>query len=276
MDCCTTIQEMRRVRQTLGRVGFVPTMGFLHEGHLSLVKQAQKENDAVIVSIFVNPIQFGSSDDLEHYPRAVEKDLELLRVHNVNAVFLPEVATLYPDGFVTSVDLGGVALEMEGRSRPGHFSGVATVVTKLLNIIQPQRAYFGQKDAQQCAVVKRVISDLNLPIDIVTVPTRRDKDGLACSSRNARLTSDERARAPALYRALQRAQSLFEQGERSCEILEKEMRQVLHQYELDCIDYALIVDLNTFQRVEKISNAALALLAVNVGEVRLIDNQELR
>lgn len=272
MKLCTTVQEMRDARKALGTVGFVPTMGFLHEGHLSLVKRAMAENDAAIVSIFVNPIQFGSSDDLDRYPRALERDLDLLRDAGVAAVFTPDVETLYPEGFVTKVDLGGVALEMEGASRPGHFSGVATVVTKLLNIVQPQRAYFGQKDAQQCAIVRRFVADLNIPTDIVTVPTGREPDGVACSSRNVRLTPEERKKAPGLFKALKKAHELFVEGERSCAILEKEMRDVLHQNGLEHVDYAVVVHPEHFEKINTAPDNALALLAVRVGKVRLIDN----
>lgn len=272
MKRCTTVQEVRQSRKALGTVGFVPTMGFLHEGHLSLVKRAKAENDAVIVSIFVNPIQFGSSDDLTHYPRALERDLSLLKEAGVDVVFTPDVETLYPRGFVTKIDLGGIASQMEGASRPGHFSGVATVVTKLFNIVQPQHAYFGQKDAQQCAVVRRFVTDLNITTEIVVVPTGREADGLACSSRNVRLTPEERQKAPALYKALQKAQSLFKTGERSGRVLEKTMRDVLHQHGLTRIDYAVVVDPEQFTPIKEASEEALALLAVQIGDVRLIDN----
>lgn len=275
MKLCTTIQEMRQERSRLGAVGFVPTMGFLHEGHLSLVRCARAENEAVIVSLFVNPIQFGSADDLANYPRALERDVALLREEGVACVFAPEAAEFYPEGFATQVNPEGVALELEGPSRPGHFAGVATVLTKFFNIIQPQRAYFGQKDAQQCAVVRRFVKDLNIPVEIITLPTWREKDGVAGSSRNSRLTEDERLQAPVLYQALCRARDLVQAGERRRAVLETAMRDVLVQAGLTEIDYATVVDPETFQAKEIFTEGALALLAVRLGAVRLIDNMPL-
>ncbi|MXV44008.1 pantoate--beta-alanine ligase [Saccharibacter sp. 17.LH.SD] len=274
MEVCQEIQDVRRVRQSLGSVGFVPTMGFLHEGHLSLIKHAQANHDAVVVSLFVNPMQFGSQDDLDHYPRALEKDLALLRANNVDIVFVPEVATLYPADFTTKVTLEGVATKMEGESRPGHFTGVATVLTKLFNIVQPQNAYFGQKDAQQCAVIRRLVRDLDIPVNIVVVPTLREKDGLAFSSRNARLTPSQRGQAPALYKALRHAQILFSKGERSGSVLEHEIYSELQRSGIahEQIDYAVVVDPDQFEQYETVPNNALALLAVRLGNVRLIDN----
>ncbi|MCK8636358.1 pantoate--beta-alanine ligase [Parasaccharibacter sp. TMW2.1882] len=275
MKLCTTVQEMRQERAQLGRVGFVPTMGFLHEGHLSLVRRAREETDAVVVSLFVNPIQFGSADDLANYPRALERDIALLRREGVACVFTPEAAEFYPEGFATQVDVGGVALELEGPSRPGHFAGVATVLAKFFNIIQPQRVYFGQKDAQQCAVVQRFVRDLNIPVDIVTLPTWREADGLAGSSRNSRLTEAERHRAPVLHQALCRGRTLVQAGERRRAVLEGAMRDVLVQAGLVDIDYVTIVNPDTFQAEEEVREGALALLAVQLGAVRLIDNMPL-
>lgn len=272
MKVCTTVQETRKVRAAFGTVGFVPTMGFLHEGHLSLVRKAKAENDAVIVSLFVNPIQFGSPDDLANYPRAIEQDKALLAREGVDMVFIPEVSELYPSGFATSVEVKDVALKMEGASRPGHFAGVATVLTKFFNIIAPQKAYFGQKDAQQCAVIERFVQDLDIPVEIKTMPTWREEDGLAYSSRNARLTAAERAKAPALYKALCVAQTLVHGGERSRAVLEAAMKQVLLEAGLSEIDYATIVNPETFEPEEQITGNALALLAVHLGAVRLIDN----
>ncbi len=276
MELCTTIQAIRQARAALGTVGFVPTMGFLHEGHLSLVRQARAENDAVIVSIFVNPIQFGSAEDLSTYPRALERDVALLQQEGVACVFAPDVAELYPEGFVTQMSLGGVAAALEGASRPGHFAGVAMVLTKLFNIIQPQRAYFGQKDAQQCAVVRRLVEDVNSPVEIITAPTWREADGLAGSSRNSRLTAEDRKRAPALYRALCHARDCARAGEHRRTVLEAAMRSVLEAEGLTDIDYAMIVNPETFHAEgEMIPPHALALLAVRLGAVRLIDNMPL-
>ncbi len=275
MRLCTTVQEMRQERAKLGAVGFVPTMGFLHEGHLSLVRRAREENEAVVVSLFVNPIQFGSPDDLANYPRAVERDIALLQKEGVACVFTPEAAEFYPAGFATQVDVGGVAQELEGPSRPGHFAGVATVLTKFFNIVQPQRAYFGQKDAQQCAVVQRFVQDLNIPVEITTLPTWREADGLAGSSRNSRLTEEERSRAPVLHQALCRARDLAQGGERRRMVLEDAIRDVLVKAGLTEIDYVTVVNPETFQAEETVEETALALLAVKLGAVRLIDNMPL-
>lgn len=275
MKLCTTVQEMRQERAKLGTVGFVPTMGFLHEGHLSLVRRAREENEAVVVSLFVNPIQFGSPDDLANYPRAVERDIALLQKEGVACVFTPDAAEFYPDGFATQVDVGGVAQELEGPSRPGHFAGVATVLTKFFNIVQPQRAYFGQKDAQQCAVVQRFVQDLNIPVEITTLPTWREADGLAGSSRNSRLTEEERSRAPVLHQALCRARDLARGGERRRMVLEEAIRDVLVKAGLTEIDYVTVVNPETFQTEETVGETALALLAVKLGAVRLIDNMPL-
>ncbi|OOL18376.1 pantoate--beta-alanine ligase [Bombella intestini] len=275
MKLCTTVQEMRQERAKLGTVGFVPTMGFLHEGHLSLVRRAREENEAVVVSLFVNPIQFGSPDDLANYPRAVERDIALLQKEGVACVFTPDAAEFYPDGFATQVDVGGVAQELEGPSRPGHFAGVATVLTKFFNIVQPQRAYFGQKDAQQCAVVQRFVQDLNIPVEITTLPTWREANGLAGSSRNSRLTEEERSRAPVLHQALCRARDLARGGERRRMVLEEAIRDVLVKAGLTEIDYVTVVNPETFQTEETVGETALALLAVKLGAVRLIDNMPL-
>ncbi|UMM64514.1 pantoate--beta-alanine ligase [Aristophania vespae] len=272
MEQCITIESLRHARNTLGNVGFVPTMGFLHEGHLSLVRRAKAENDAVIVSIFVNPAQFGPGEDFETYPRSLEQDVALLAKEGVDIVFTPKAGDIYPQNYVTEVSVKGVATQLEGASRPGHFTGVATIVTKLFNIVQPQKAYFGQKDAQQCAVIKRFVADLNIPVTIITVPTWREKDGLASSSRNVRLNPEERAKAPALYKALQRAQSLFQKGERDRNVLEKAIRDTLKQNNIEKIDYAKIVDPLTFQEVNPVSESGIALLAVPFSQARLIDN----
>lgn len=277
MKTATTLFQLEQARQdvTAGgkSLGFVPTMGCLHEGHLSLVRRARQENACVAVSIFVNPAQFGPGEDFETYPRNLERDLDLLWAEGVDLVFTPTPDVLYPEGFATSIHVGGVAEQGEGASRPGHFDGVALVVTKLFNLIRPEHAYFGQKDAQQCAVIKQFVSDLNIPVQVVVVPTSREADGLARSSRNLRLTSEDRARAPALYCVLQEAARLFRNGERNPEILETTMRQTLQEAGLTRIDYTSILTPETFIPPDgKIPEKALALLAVRLGEVRLIDN----
>lgn len=272
MKQCATIESVRQARAAYGQVGFVPTMGFLHEGHLSLIRRARAENEAVIVSIFVNPIQFGPNEDFERYPRDRERDLALLAREGVDLVFMPEVAEFYPPDFATEVSVKGVATQLEGASRPGHFNGVATVVTKLFNIVQPQRAYFGQKDAQQCAVIGRFVKDLNIPVEITIVPTGREGDGLACSSRNVRLNAEERALAPGLYKALKDVQALFRSGERDRQKLETLLKELLRQNNIPEPDYAVIIDPKSFEAANPATEDALALLAVPFKEVRLIDN----
>ena len=247
-------------------------MGFLHEGHLGLVRRAKAENGAVAVSIFVNPTQFGPNEDYASYPRDPDRDLALLKDAGADLVFLPTPDVLYPPGFATRINVGGVADELEGQSRPGHFSGVATVVTKLFNIVQPQRAYFGQKDAQQCAVVRRFVADLNIPVEIVVCDIAREADGLARSSRNVRLTAEDRQKAPALFQALQEAARLFRNGERDADVLENALRTALTNAGLPDIDYATVVNADTFRREQPCPDPALALLAVGAGDVRLIDN----
>jgi len=275
MQVFETIAAIRSARKDYATLGFVPTMGFLHEGHLGLVRRAKAENGAVAVSIFVNPTQFGPNEDYASYPRDPDRDLALLKEAGADLVFLPTPDVLYPPGFATRIEVGGVADELEGQSRPGHFSGVATVVTKLFNIVQPQRAYFGQKDAQQCAVVRRFVADLDIPVEIVVCDIAREDDGLARSSRNVRLTPENRQRAPALYRALQEAARLFRGGERNADVLERALRVSLIKAGLPDIDYATVVNADTFRREDPCSENALVLLAVQAGAVRLIDNMPL-
>ncbi len=275
MQVFETIAALRTARKGYATLGFVPTMGFLHEGHLGLVRRARAENGAVAVSIFVNPTQFGPNEDYASYPRDPDRDLALLKDAGADLVFLPTPDVLYPPGFATRIEVGGVADELEGQSRPGHFSGVATVVTKLFNIVQPQRAYFGQKDAQQCAVVRRFVADLDIPVEIVVCDIARETDGLARSSRNVRLTPENRQKAPALYEALQEASRLFRSGERNADVLEGALRVSLIKAGVPDIDYATVVNADTFRREDPCSENALALLAVQAGAVRLIDNMPL-
>jgi pantoate--beta-alanine ligase len=268
-----TIAEARTVRRALpGTWGFVPTMGYLHEGHLSLVRRARAENDRVAVSIFVNPTQFGPHEDYTRYPRDLERDLRLLEPLGVDLVFVPSVEEMYPPGFQTWVIVEEVSRPLEGASRPGHFRGVATVVAKLFNILQPDRAYFGQKDAQQTVVIWRMVQDLNIPVEIVICPTVREPDGLAMSSRNTYLNPEERRAATVLFRALQAAKARYEAGERDAERLREAMREVIRAEPLARIDYVSVAHPETLQELERVEGPALLSLAVYIGTTRLIDN----
>jgi len=273
MQVVGPILEIRALRQQLGgSVGFVPTMGYLHEGHLALVKQARVENFAVIVSIYVNPTQFGPREDLGTYPRELDRDLELLREEGVDIVFVPSDDEMYPPEFSSWVDVEKVTERLEGASRPGHFRGVATVVAKLLNIVQPTKAYFGQKDAQQAAVIKRMVADLNMGIEIVVVPTVRESDGLAMSSRNIYLNPGERQAATILFKALTLAQQLSQGGEKDAGKIRRQMTSLIQKEPLAQIDYVSIADAETLEELNSIDRPALAYLAVRIGKTRLIDN----
>lgn len=251
-------------------VGFVPTMGALHEGHLSLVRAARAAADVLVLSVFVNPLQFGPTEDLAAYPRDEARDLELARSERVDVAFVPTVAEMYPEGRGTTVSVDGVADPLEGEARPGHFDGVATVVAKLFNLVQPQRAYFGQKDAQQVAVVKRMTQDLSFPVDVVVCPTVREQDGLAMSSRNAYLAAAERQRAVALYRGLEAGRSLLVDGG-TPEEAEKAMEQVVGEADGVLLEYARAVDPETFAPPTG-DGPLLLVMAARVGGTRLIDN----
>ncbi len=271
----TAVAEARREGR---RIGFVPTMGALHEGHLSLVRAARARADFVVVSIFVNPLQFGEGEDLEAYPRRLDEDLSLLDAEEVELAFAPSAEVMYaPDAQVT-VEPGALARRWEGESRPGHFTGVATVVTKLLNIVSPDLAFFGEKDYQQLQVIRKVVADLDIGVGIVGVPTVRDADGLALSSRNAYLTPDERADARALPRALDAAAGALAAGERDARALEAVMRNTIAEASEDrvALDYAAVTDSATLEPMERVDSPARALLAARVGSTRLIDNRELR
>ncbi len=266
------IEQVRAWRgRVTGSVGFVPTMGYLHAGHLELVRRARRENDAVVVSIFVNPLQFGPHEDFERYPRDLERDLRLLRDEGVDVVFAPEVAEIYPPGFSTVVDVGPIGERLEGASRPGHFRGVATVVTKLFMIVQPHRAYFGWKDAQQVVVIHKLATDLAIPVEIVAVPTVREEDGLACSSRNVYLSPEERRVAPALYAALAQARALWQEGERDAETLRQAVRARLADEPLIRLDYVSVADAGTMEELAVVDRPAILSLAAWLGTTRLID-----
>jgi pantoate--beta-alanine ligase len=263
----------RKLRREAKTVGFVATMGALHQGHAALVKEARQRCDILIVSIFVNPAQFNDAADLEKYPRDLTADTALLAEYDVDYVFAPPPDEIYPPGFATHVDVGGITESLEGASRPGHFRGVATVVTILFNTIRPDLAFFGQKDAQQVAVVKRLTFDLGFETEIVTVPTVREGSGLAMSSRNELLTPDERVKAAVLINALRESKLAFKRGERNAADLTQIVKDALKSEPIVRLDYVAVVDRESLQPTEKIGDAeALILLAAFVGSTRLIDN----
>jgi pantoate--beta-alanine ligase len=264
---------MRRARREMaGSVGLVPTMGALHEGHLSLVRHARAHDDTVVASIFVNPTQFGPGEDYARYPRDPDRDLALLRDLGTDLVFMPPAEDVYPDGFDTYVQVEKLTQRLEGAHRPSHFRGVATVVTKLFNVVQPHRAYFGQKDAQQLAVIRRLTRDLDLPVEVVGLPTVREPDGLAMSSRNMYLSPEERQAAVVLYRSLEAAQELWRSGVCDAARIRGRMNEVLAAEPLARIDYVSVADTETLEELETVDRSALVSLAVRFGKTRLIDN----
>ena len=265
---------MALCREVERPLGLAPTMGALHEGHVSLVRRARADNATLAVSIFVNPTQFGPAEDFSRYPRSMERDLELLEAEGTDLVFAPSPSEVYPDGFDTWIEPGAVAEGQEGKVRPGHFRGVATVVAKLFTIVRPDRAYFGQKDGQQVAVIRRMSHDLNLGADVVTMPTVREPDGLAMSSRNAYLKPHERQAAPVIYRALCAAEQLWRSGDRDAARLQAAAFAVLQAEPLvESVDYVSVVDADTMAGVDAIGEpAAMMAVAARVGAVRLIDN----
>jgi pantoate--beta-alanine ligase len=276
LKICKTIHEMRAesraIRGAGKRLGFVPTMGALHEGHLSLVRAARSSSDLVVASIFVNPTQFGANEDLAKYPRSFERDRELLQGERVELLFAPSVEEMYPAGAVTWVTVEGLSDKLDGRSRPGHFRGVTTVVAKLFHVVQPDAAFFGQKDAAQVAIIRRMVRDLNLPVEIVVCPIVRAADGLAMSSRNAYLDPDERKRALVLQRSLLRAEHLAETGERNAARLVAAGREEIDKESSVRLDYFEIVNPDTLDPLEDISGGGLVAVAAVVGGTRLIDN----
>jgi pantoate--beta-alanine ligase len=273
MKVIETIADLKSLRLKLPEpVGFVPTMGYLHEGHLALVRQAKAENHSVVVSIFVNPTQFGPQEDFNQYPRDPKRDLAMLKKEGVDIVFMPPVAEMYPPQFNSWVDVGKITERLEGAARPGHFRGVATVVAKLFNIVQPDKAYFGQKDAQQLAVIKKMAADLNMNLEVVAVPTVRESDGLAMSSRNTYLNPEERKAAVVLYQALTLAQKLWQQGEKDAQSIRQQMTNLIQKQPLADIDYISIADAETLDELDTVKPPALVSLAVRIGRTRLIDN----
>ena len=271
-----SIKEMQELANSWKRegkkIGFVPTMGFLHEGHLSLVRKAKELSDKLIVSIFVNPIQFGPSEDFNKYPRDIERDCMLLEKEGVDVVFIPDAKEMYPEGFQTYVEVTELTKGLCGAFRPGHFRGVTTVVLKLFNIVKPDIAIFGEKDYQQLQVIKRMVKDLNLDVEVVGAPTVREPDGLAMSSRNTYLSEKERESALSLYRALSLAQELVEKGVLSVQKLKKELKDFIESYPYTKVQYIEFVDPENLKPVEEIKAPTLCALAVFVGNARLIDN----
>jgi pantoate--beta-alanine ligase len=279
MEIIRTIEWMKQIaRDSRAKehvLGFVPTMGALHEGHFSLVRAAKQECSPVVASIFVNPHQFGAGEDLQKYPRRFERDAEELEKLGVNYLFAPEASEMYPSGFRTHVSVEGLSDRLEGRSRPGHFRGVTTVVLKLFEIVQPQRAYFGRKDAQQLRIIRQMVADLNLDAQIVACPIVREADGLAMSSRNAYLQGNDRTAATVLYRALSAAKKEIEAGELESGRLIESMRRVFNAVPSATLDYVEIVDVETLEPVLRVRKSCLALVAVFIGKTRLIDNVQI-
>lgn len=273
MQIAKSIAEMKAIRtKSYGSVGFVPTMGYLHEGHMALVRQARTENSSVVVSIFVNPTQFGPSEDFKAYPRDEKRDLAMLQKEKTDIVFMPPAEQMYPERFSSWVDVEKVTDRLEGSHRPGHFRGVATVVAKLFNIVEPTRAYFGQKDAQQVLVIKKMVADLNMNLEVIVEPTVRESDGLAMSSRNVYLNPQERQAATVLFKALTLAQNLREKGETNAETIRHQMTLLIGHEPLAKIEYVSIADAQTLEELAVIDKPAVSSLAVRIGSTRLIDN----
>lgn len=273
MRSVITLTDLRSLRPSYtGRVGLVPTMGYLHEGHLSLVRRAREDCDYVVVSIFVNPTQFGPKEDLSKYPRDLDRDLSLLEPLGVDLVWMPTAEMMYPSGFQTWVEVETIAQPLEGSTRPGHFRGVTTVVAKLFNAVQPNNAYFGQKDAQQAAVIRQMTRDLNFPVEIVVCPIVREPDGLAMSSRNVYLDPEQRRAATVLSRALQAAKEAYDKGEREAETLRETMKEALAAEPLAEVQYVSCADYDTLQELDSVTGKALLSMAVFIGKTRLIDN----
>lgn len=273
MKTVNTLDELRAARLSLdGVVGLVPTMGYLHEGHLSLIRRAKGDCDHAVVSIFVNPAQFGPNEDLSKYPRDLERDLKLIEPLGVDIVWTPSAEVMYPNGYQTWVEVEALTHPLEGAVRPGHFRGVTTVVAKLFNAVQPHKAYFGQKDAQQAAVIRQMTRDLSYPIEIVVCPTVREQDGLAMSSRNKYLEGEDRSAALVLYRALNAAKDAYKKGECNAERLRQTMKEVIAAEPRAQMQYVSCADYNTLEELEIVKGKTLLSMAVFIGRTRLIDN----
>jgi len=276
MQIITAIMGMRPLADTLRRegkrIGFVPTMGFLHEGHLALMRRARQENDIVVASIFVNPVQFGPNEDLDRYPRDAEGDRAKCVTAGVDILFMPTASEMYPEKPSVFVTVEGISDILEGAIRPGHFRGVATVVAKLFNIVKPHKAYFGQKDFQQCTVIKRMVIGLDLDVEVIVLPTVRETDGLAMSSRNSYLDPGQRQKATCLFRALRLGEELVKNGVREPETIKQKMRAILVQEKGVEIDYIEVADPDRLAPLERLEGRMVLLLAVRLGGIRLIDN----
>lgn len=273
VDTISDMKAIIRSNRSMGKIiGFVPTMGYLHEGHLSLVNKSVQDNDFTVMSIFVNPTQFGPNEDFEKYPRDMKRDLTLAESAGVDVVFAPEVAEMYPDKYKTYVNVEDITKVLCGSSRPGHFKGVTTVVNKLFNIVEPNKAYFGQKDAQQVIVIKKMVRDLNMNLEVVTCPIIREQDGLAMSSRNVYLNSDERKAAVILSKSLFETEQLIKQGEKSKEKVVKYLKDRINSEKLADIDYVEVVGADDLEKIEQLEGSVLIALAVKFGKTRLIDN----
>ena len=272
MQTVLSLADLRSARLSFsGTVGLVPTMGYLHEGHLALIRRAREECDRVFVSIFVNPTQFGPKEDLSRYPRDLERDFRLIEPFT-DVVWTPSAETMYPQGYQTWVEVEAVTRPLEGAMRPGHFRGVTTVVAKLFNAVQPHKAYFGQKDAQQVAVIRQMVRDLNFPLEVVVCPTTREPDGLAMSSRNVYLDADQRPAATVLFRSLSAAKEIYEAGERNAEVIRGKMKEVLAGEPLAEAQYVSCADYDTLEELDELKGKALLSMAVFIGKTRLIDN----
>jgi len=273
MRTAITLTELQAARRSFsGTVGLVPTMGYLHEGHLSLIRRAREECDHVTVSIFVNPTQFGPKEDLSKYPKNLDRDLGLIEPLGADLVWMPTAEIMYPPGYQTWVEVETITRPLEGSRRPGHFRGVTTVVAKLFNGVQPHKAYFGQKDAQQAAVIRQMTRDLNFPIEIVVCPIVREPDGLAMSSRNVYLDPEERKAARVLYRALNAARNVYQNGERDAEEIRRIMREVIATEPLAQMQYVSCADYDTLEELDTVTGKTLLSMAVFLGKTRLIDN----
>ena len=273
MKVVETIPEMKKTRRALQEpVGFVPTMGYLHEGHVSLVREAKKENKSVIVSIYVNPTQFGPREDLSKYPRDLKRDLAMLEKVGTDVVFFPSDKEMYPDGYDTWVEVDKLTKRLEGASRPTHFRGVTTIVHKLFNIVEADSAYFGQKDAQQALVIQKMVKDLNMNVRVIVCPTLREPDGLAMSSRNVYLTPEQRKQAIVLNRSLQLAEDLYAKGERNAPNIKQQMTGLIQKEPLALIDYISIANPETLEELDMIQGQALVSMVVKFGNTRLLDN----
>lgn len=276
MEIIETVKQMQETSDGLRlagkKIGFVPTMGYLHEGHLALVRKARQISDTVVVSIFVNPTQFGPTEDLDRYPRDFERDRMLLEAEKTDIIFFPDARQMYPERYSTYVQVKGLEDLLCGRTRKGHFIGVATVVTKLFNIVKPHYAIFGQKDFQQLKIIERMVMDLNMDLEIIPYPTVREKDGLAMSSRNTYLNPNERERALLIYESIKKVTELFKNGVRDANILKEKAREVLLSKDGLDIEYITIADTETLEDIEQIKDKALYAVACRAGKTRLIDN----